>query len=284
MLWNMFVYLGYVGCRKARKFELVLTHDIDWMSCHLNPCMEFARDIIKKKNFELAFSRIPFFFRNYVDTYDFLMTESEKVDLKSHFYFMAADPKSSIYNTPFYLNTKRFRRLINEIRSRDHIIGFHPGYTTYSNEENWISEKRKLENILGIEVLEGRQHYLRMEVVKTLSIWEKQGMRVDSTLGYADRDGFRCGTGDCFTLFDFLNRKKMRLKESPLIVMDGTLKTYQTISLTDVSKKLNYYMEVGKRYGMPITFLFHNSSFDIWDWKGWKNVYKECLKNYSELH
>ena len=76
----------------------------------------------------------------------------------------------------------------------------------------------------------------------------------------------------------------MRLKESPLIVMDGTLKTYQTISLTDVSKKLNYYMEVGKRYGMPITFLFHNSSFDIWDWKGWKNVYKECLKNYSELH
>lgn len=280
MLWNILKYMGYEGERKKRKFELVLTHDIDIMRWRGNIGRAMAGDLLKRGNLSKAFSRLSFFFKEPVRTYDFLMDQSEKIGMKSHFYFMATEDEN-LYDTPNYLNTEEFQVLIKKIRSRGHIVGFHPGYTTFLDEEKWKIEKERLEDVIGDRVIVGRQHYLRMDISQTLRIWNNQKMEVDSTLGYADQVGFRCGTGDCFQVFDFLYRKELALRERPLVVMDGSLKVYQNISLPAAEEILNYYIQIGHKYKMTITFLFHNSSFDACEWRGWKQMYKSFLyKNF----
>lgn len=280
MLWNMLLYLGYKGLRKERKFDLILSHDVDLVFRPFYPLRTMMGDVIKRGKIGLAFSRIPAFFCNYVDTFDFLMNVSERVGVKSRFYFMAADKKRDHHDTPYYLNSNKFRRIIEQIKERGHVIGFHPGFRTFTNEKEWEKEKELLEKSLGQKVTEGRQHCLRVDIPKTLLIWDSQQMLLDSSLGYADLDGFRCGTGDIFPVFDFINRKQLALKERPLILMDVSLKNYRTLSNEQVKDVLARYIKLGKKYKMTTTWLFHNSSFDIWDWKGWKKVYEETITKY----
>ena len=50
-------------------------------------------------------------------------------------------------------------------------------------------------------------------------------MEFDSTLSYADKEGFRCGVCYDFPVFDFLERRQLKLREFPL--KTGQFKFYQ---------------------------------------------------------
>ena len=103
-------------------------------------------------------------------------------------------------------------------------------------------------------------------------------MEIDSTLGYARNEGFRCGTGDVFNVFDFLSRRPLELKERPLILMDGTLRKYST---NTALSKIKEYITLGERYSSSITLLFHNTTFygELWD--GYDILYQMALDDYN---
>ena len=64
-------------------------------------------------------------------------------------------------------------------------------------------------------------------------------MKVDGTCGYADKEGFKCGTGDEFSVFNILTRKKLKLKERPLIVMDSGLFEYNNYSHNEACSRVS---------------------------------------------
>jgi len=105
------------------------------------------------------------------------------------------------------------------------------------------------------KILEGREHYLRFEVPTTWQVWEDNGMQIDSTCGYADKEGFRCGTGDEFSVFNILTREKLRLKERPLVVMDCSLFDYNNYSYEEAMIKVVSMKEKSNTF----TYLWHNS-------------------------
>jgi hypothetical protein len=274
MLWNMLKRSGYKGERKQRNFELVLTHDVDALT--YVSYRSIMGDVLKRKNLKLAREHFKYMYlQDPYDTYDFLMTTSEKLGVKSHFYFMSSD-SILMYDSNYYLNRRKFSSTIKEIKKRGHIIGFHPGYYTFDDYNRWRYEKQLLEEAVQQEIVEGRQHYLRMDVTKTLAIWDMNKMKIDSSLSFADKEGFRCGTGDIFPVFDFLARKQLQVKERPLILMDGTLRQYQEYSKEQVHEVIQYYISVGKRYNSVITLLFHNSSFSG-EWEGYDSIYSGIL-------
>tara|TARA_R110001583_G_scaffold58103_1_gene173439 strand:+ start:12394 stop:13689 length:1296 start_codon:yes stop_codon:yes gene_type:complete len=259
MLWNMLLHLGFKEKRIEKKYELVLSHDIDFLfRGKVRWCYDILRDFKTKFNIKHTLCNIADFFsgNDPYDTFDYLMTVSENAPVKSHFYFMADN--QSNYGTKFYLNNKPFLSIVNDIKKRGHVIGFHPGYKTYQNPEIWCAEKLLLENKLGFPVDEGRQHFLMMNIPKTLKIWDDANMKVDSSLGYADKNGFRCGTGDEFSLFDFRRREMLRLKERPLVVMDVTL--FSLGEVGEMTTEVLNLMGVCRKYKMKFTVLFHNSS------------------------
>jgi hypothetical protein len=287
MLWNMLQSLAYEGKRKDRKFELVLTHDIDDIK-YWKSLPQFVKVIgshlIKKRSLKLAFHA----FRSYMNTilslekdpyntFDLLMNMSEKYNLKSHFYFMSGGT-SNLYENRYQI--KEASDIIDSIRKRGHAIGYHGSYNSYCDLQLFNKEKKKLEGISNEQISEGRQHYLRFEVPTTWQVWHDAGMSVDSTCGYADMEGFRCGTGDEFCVFNIITSEKLGLKERPLVFMDDTLFGYNKYSVETAILTSMEIIDVSKKYNSTLNHLTHNSYFNN---IGFTKFYKTIL-DYAQTN
>jgi hypothetical protein len=83
-------------------------------------------------------------------------------------------------------------------------------------------------------------HYLRWEQPTTLQAWADAGMDYDSTLGYADYPGFRCGTCFEYPAFDPSLQRKLSLRIRPLVAMECSIISNVYLGLdinTDAKKK-----------------------------------------------
>lgn len=281
MLWNMLVYLGIKQPRKVRSYQMILTHDVDHIRYWKNPYTLFrsmAGEIYRNKDVMAAISQIPQFIKvqanrknDPYDTFDWIMDISEKANVQSRFYFMSGG--TTKYDNNYIVESDRSRKIIAGIINRGHIVGFHPSYNSYNDPVQWRLEKEHLEQIVGISIKEGRQHFLRFEQPTTWQIWEENGMEMDSTLSYADHEGFRCGTCYEFNVFNFLNRTKLQLKEYPLIVMEGSMVVYQKYTSSDMHDRIVELIDKVKKYNGNFVFLWHNSSFNTSFWKRYESVY-----------
>lgn len=269
MLWNMLKFLGCQDKRNNEGFSIRFTHDIDVF--RKSSLKEMMKSIIRFKSIKNVIDTFIGFISFKYDVYnlyDYFMDKSERCNTKSHFYFMSD-------NTNHFLQSKKFHKTIRRICGRGHYIGFHPGYNTYRDCEKWGEQLHKLESVSKMKIREGRQHVLQIVLPETIRIWEKYGMECDSTLCYAEKSGFRCGTGNSFFLFDVLGSKQLSLKEMPLIIMDVTLKRYECLPLVEAKMKIKTLIETSRKYDMPITLLFHNSNFYGKEWQGWMQLYDE---------
>jgi len=283
MLWNMLKFLEINQKRKEKKFKIVLTHDVDSVYKYnyiLSGTKELVGDIIKRRNFLVFWknlvSKVKFHINlqsDPFDTYDYLMDISERLGIKSYFFFHSST--NSCYDKD---NIKYLGKLAERILRRGHYIGFHPGYKTYNNPKLFKEEKENIEKVIGLKLRYGRQHYLRFEIPTTWQIWEDNNMEWDSTLGYADEEGFRCGTCYSFNVFNILKRKMLKLKEKPLIVMEATLACYKQYSSGQMKEKILNLMEKVKKYEGEFVFLWHNSSFNTPFWEKYKYIYEEILR------
>ena len=278
LLWEIFEYFGVNQKKKENKFEIISTHDIDFIRPKFN-IKTLLADLILTKSIKTPIKRIAQWIRNEntFDVFNWLMLVSEKNGLKSRFYFLSNG--KSIKDNGFRLSDPLFLDIIQRIKKRNHIIGFHPGYDTFDNPKEWKRQKSELEDVIQKKVIEGRQHYLRFKIPNTWRIWEENNMRLDTTLGYSLRPGFRCGTSMEFTVFDVKKRSKLKLKEQPLVAMDTTFNSrrYLNKTLNDTYNELNGLKSTCKQFNIPFTILFHNSSFEPLHWKGWKDLYEKLL-------
>ena len=245
MLWNMLRFLSCNRERKKREFELILTHDVDVAYKYKNlffMIRELTGDLIKRKNIKQFLNTLSYqtkFLLNKVndpfDTYDYLMDISEKVEEKSYFFLHSSNSAKQDVN-----NDKFLKQVSQKILKRGHYLGYHPSYDAYNDFELFIKDKEKIENIIEQKLTFGRAHYLRFEIPTTWQIWEDANMEWDSSLSYADKEGFRCGVCYPYSVFDIISRKKLNLKERPLIVMEGSLTTYQNIPPQKMEEKIKF--------------------------------------------
>jgi hypothetical protein len=285
MLWNILKYLGCNQKRKEREYELVLTHDIDnifkWKNFGLF-ARNIAGDIIKRKNVSLALENVrQYFGKNPYDTFDFLMDLSEKRGIKSHFFFMSGG--TSKFDNNYSINQPFVKKIREKIKSRGHLIGFHPSYNAYNDQKQWEEEYSNLSIEVSQKVKTGRQHFLRFEVPITWQIWEDNNMNWDSTLSYADKEGFRCGACYEYSVFNILTRKKLKLKEMPLEVMEVTMVGYQNLVPGIMEKRIIKLINNVKKYNGKFVLLWHNSNFNNELWEKYKIVYEEILRYGSFL-
>ena len=86
------------------------------------------------------------------------------------------------------------------------------------------------------------------------------GLAYDSTVGFADRVGFRAGT--CFPYHPWLLHlnREANLIEIPLIVMDKTLMEYMGLSPEESLEEIYRSAARCRVVGGVFTLLWHNSS------------------------
>ena len=271
LLWNMLIDMGYTGEKKGHTFTPVITHDIDQpvrLSSFKMLIKASGKSILRYKNYSEVLKLTAVYLLNKItpaydpaNSYDFLMDVSDSIGVKSYFNFQSS--AKTDYDWGYSINSNFIVKLFQNIKNRDHIIGFHPGFYTLDNPTIWKEQYDKLCNASETQVLSGRQHYLRFKVPYTWQIWEDNGLKFDSTLGYAEKEGFRCGTCYSYSIYNFLTRKQLKLKEMPLLLMDVSLMGYQNnINTEQFLHKFNSLADIVRKYGGNFVFLWHNSAFD----------------------
>lgn len=284
MLWNMLRHMGYNGERKRKTFELVITHDVDavvyWKDVR-KLFASMARDLLMLKPVSLLRNMDQYFkVRNGIekdpyDTFDWLMDLSESVGVQSRFYFKSGG--TTKHDNLYCIDNMRMKKLFSAIKERGHLIGFHPSYDTYMNESLFMEEKVRLEEAAQIQVTEGRQHYLRFNAPHTWSLWERAGMKIDSSAGYPDYAGFRCGICQSFQTYDILSRSELRLREMPLVVMEASLAVYQDMDPQDMLHQMNSLLATVRKYQGQYVLLWHNDNFNHVYWKPYKSLYESFM-------
>jgi len=281
IIWKLLINLNSSLIRKSRKFELVLTHDIDHLFFWKNYKFFFTRlkkCLFKYKNFKQAskeiYSYISVQFKLKKDPYDkidFLMDMSEELNIKSVFYFLVGQKCSKDFDS----DLKKLTVPLEKIKKREHIIALHPSYLSSDNSKFIEDEKKLLQKMAKCEIYFSRQHYLRFNIPQTFSYLEKIGIKYDSSLGFTDRVGFRSGCCYPYKLFDFIQKKSLNLQEHPLIAMDGAI---IEMDREKAKKEILAIMKEVQRYNGNMVLLWHNSSFEVNNWEKFYGLYEEILK------
>lgn len=199
-------------------------------------------------------------------------------------HFFIIPNQTSRFDHNHSINSKKVSGIIREIKQKKHFIGFHPGYNTYDDSENFhksanLFHARMQEEFIEQPIWGGRQHYLRYNIGKTPFLWDKNGFAYDSTLGYADHSGFRCGTSHEFSMYDLINRKYINLKQRPLIVMDCTIMSeqYEGLGRGDaLLNRLNFLKKRCHKYGGTFSLLWHE--YNLVETED-RIIYEEIIRN-----
>ena len=181
------------------------------------------------------------------------------------------------FDNRYQTSDKKVIQLVNKIKDRNHFIGIHPTYNAYNNFEQLKKELNELENSFNTNISFGREHYLRFEIPTTWQIWDDNNFLWDSTCGFADKEGFRCGVCYEYSVFNILTRKKLTIREKPLIVMEGSLKTQCGMNPILMKERILELVKKTKKYNGEFVFLWHNSSFNVKEWKDYQSIYNEVL-------
>ena len=298
MLRQIISRLWQVDIQPNREFEIFLSHDVDQpfgayrrsMGRVLRGC---ARDFLIQKDSRLAWRRFkaklkgsgeaaakedPFF------TFDYLMTSSERWGLKSAFLFKAG-VSDRAFDFEYELDSGWARELFGEINRRGHEIGFHPSYRSFEDSHIFETELNKLKaflrsNNLSHAQIGGRQHYLGWRNPTTWRLWAKNGLQWDSTLGYADRLGFRSGLCRPYRAYDLDERKPLSLIERPLIIMETALIHRLKLAPDEILSAIMKVAKIVHWLRGELTVLWHNTNVAS---QNHRNLYQKTLQEISQL-
>jgi hypothetical protein len=275
LLWSALSSLFPRLERARRPSAVLLSHDVDWplMKGTALPRLlkASAADLLKRRDPGMALARLrgagarvrgdarsdPF------NTFELIMSASERHGLRSAFYFMAGVTDPSFDGT-YSLADPWIAELIHRIHERGHEVGLHPSYGTFRDPEATRVERDRLAAAcerLGVSQPRwgGRQHFLRWENPTTWRNWEQAGLNYDSSLGFPSEPGFRCGTCVEYPVFDLLARRPLELRERPLVAMESALVDRPGASEAQVLDRLSELRERCRRVMGDFTLLWHNS-------------------------
>ena len=268
-----------------QKYQVILSHDIDTIRSYRNlfsGIKSIAGDVLKRLDFRQGLSRSgnlikDSFWPERAAGYQGI-SKLAQVSLKNNLsgtYFFLTGTKS-IFDSDFSIGSPIINNAFKRLMEDGFQIGIHPSYHTLHDLDRLLDEKSALEKVLGMPIREGRQHYLRFLTPTTWRYYEQAGLEIDSSLTYADHEGFRAGTCHPFRPFDIQYDREMNLVELPLVVMDGTLRQYRALSLDDAETSITDLAKKCRNVEGSFTMLWHNSStYD--DWEPWFEMYQRLL-------
>jgi hypothetical protein len=249
-------------------YEVQLTHDLDkFRGYHKlsDPLLPAAVDLLKRRDPLAALLRLNKAYRSGEPELSVrnLMQMSEDHGFSSRFFVMG--PTSDSMNSPYAIKwPAALRRLTDEISSRGHSIGFHPGVETASNQEMWNQQKVGLERIVGQSVDATRQHALINNPETTFDICNSASMKSDYSLGFPELSGFRTGTCRPHRTFSLVNRTRLDLKAYPTSIMDFGFfgGKYRDLSVDQALEECDVIVETCRSLGGTLVVLFHTHQND----------------------
>lgn len=255
---------------EKRKGKVLPTHDIDFLCRFSTPLSSWKSilggDILRDRSLQQARNSIrqyQHFKRHPLEDplmlgIDRLINLSAEAGLRSTFYFKglhAGEPDAT-----YEICSKAVEVAAKKIQHAGMSTGVHGSLTSYNNPTIFSREKALVEEITGSEASSGRQHFLRFHAASTPIVWQQSDLQHDTTLGFSEREGFRCGTCHPFPLYDIDGDHPTSTIEHPLIVMDTTLfRRFRSLK-SDALAQIQLLCDECLNAEGDFVILWHNSS------------------------
>ncbi|SFP18232.1 DUF7033 domain-containing protein [Enterovibrio norvegicus] len=218
---------------------------------------------------------------HYTNAVKSIIQDNDRVGNKVAFYFI---PKvTSKFDPDIDFLSQKAKDVVKIVADSGHEVGVHLGFQTEADEKvtaesmsRYVQALRELG--ISTDHIGCRMHYLKWDAYNTPSNLEINGIAYDTTLAFADRSGFRCGTSKRFPLYDWKNRRKSNVIEVPLINMEVTVMSdsYEGVSTpNDLVLRMNKFKALTRKYGGTYTLLWHNNNLIE---KQWREAYKELVQ------
>ncbi|HGJ65537.1 TPA: hypothetical protein ENS27_09130 [bacterium] len=273
-------------------FGVLLTHDIDKVKKYRwwrPPIYSFIRSLKEgriDKTLKYLSDWFASSFRLKVDPYwnfSQISNLENNYGFKSSFYFMTNQDSEREKLNQYSVNEPNLAKEIKKLEEMDNEIGLHGSFNSFNDQEMYLSEKARLDQVVNNKYYGGRQHYLRWKTPDTWRILEQAGILYDTTLGYDDHNGFRCGFCLPYKPFDVIEDRVINILEIPLIVMDRTLQK-KYIDPNEMWWELEILIKQVQKHNGIFVLLWHNSSLYDIDYPTLNGMYNCILKRLNELN
>ena len=268
----------------SRNYTFVPTYDVDaaWAYLHkgvLRTLGAYARDLvhgdreeIKRRNGVIfKHERDPF------DSFDFQLQLQEEFRLHPLYFIHCGDYDTN--DKSISIRKDAFRTLIKHLGDYAD-VGIHPSFSSYLDPARLKMEVERLAEVLNREITKSRQHFLRMTLPRSYQRLIELDIKDDFTMGYASQVGFRAGTCTPFRFYDLDNDIATSLTVHPFAVMDGTLRDYLNLSVSDSYNEIAKVVDEVKKVRGTFIYLTHNETLGGQKrWAGWPEMYRKVLEN-----
>jgi peptidoglycan/xylan/chitin deacetylase (PgdA/CDA1 family) len=251
---------------KGAGYRLRVSHDVDvphsWLKHGVAPLSRAVlRALLKERSLPRSWNVLRSYFDPRYDPifcFDWIMAQVEAEGLDSTFYVLTGGLHR--YDLNYDLDSAPIASLLRSIFQRGHEIGLHGSIESAVDLALLKKERERLQSAVTLPVVKGRQHYLRFCANRSWQVMAAAGICEDSTLGYAEQAGFRCGTARTYPVFDVGLSEILPIKEQPLICMEHSLLAtdYQALSSAEAFDHARKLWEQVKMFGGDFTLLWHN--------------------------
>jgi len=285
-IWSNFIkeevlkrYSNFLFPKKS--FRFLNTIDIDNAYAYLEKGFlrnigGFLRDFVQKKD---PLNRLKVLCRLKKDPYDKfneILCLHKEYNLNTTFFFLLADYGFNDKNVP--VTSQKLIEQIKEVSDYCN-VGLHTSFASLSKKEKLIIELNRMVNILHTEVIEARQHFIKLNMPKMYRNLLKCGVKNDFSMGFASSPGFRAGTCNPYFFYDLDLENETDLTIHPFSIMDVTLNDYMNLSSSESLSLIKCIINEVKNVNGQFISIWHNESLNFKGrWLGWENVYKDMIK------
>lgn len=255
-------------------FALCLTHDVDRPYKRAHQAVYYA---LQDRSVSHLTSLLPG--RNPYWQYDEIMDLEASLGVRSAFYFLSEPnrlrerphggllrPDEWVQHLGRYdVRSGDIAELIRTLDEGGWEVGLHGSYRSADDRERLRHEKALIEDVLGRDVVGGRQHYLRLSVPDTWGHHRAIGLEYDASFGSSTEYGFQNGyrpftpLDDDFLVF-------------PLVLMEQAL---EEISRFETRKaECRRLLQEAAEHRAVMTVLWHPRSFNEEEFPGYGRLYR----------
>ena len=275
-------------------FGFLLSHDVDRISFHhpfriLNRIKQLLGlaplNYPRKKTLNLVFRGIfyrlnPFRKQDPWWNFDWMMQLEKQLGIRSTFFFLKQEDRFD--NSLYKFHFRNIKHLIQAFKNDGFEVGLHGTMRSASDAMNLIRQKSELEAVLGEAPIGIRQHYLRFFHPVTFQIQEQAGLHYDTSLAFAEHDGYRNGYCYPFHPYDFETDHMMNIWEIPLVMMEVSVLQYRKEGFENLRNQVFHYLSEARKFGGIFSLLWHNCRLSEYEYDGVIGFYEQLLGDIVE--
>jgi hypothetical protein len=265
-------------------FRFIPTYDIDIAFAYhgrdfYRSLGGLTRDLLNGKITEMR-NRISVLLgleRDPYDIYEWLDATHLRFRLSPVYFFLVAQkPGHADKNTN--RDDPQFQGLVR-YHASGYQTGLHPSWQSGEDSELLAAEKQFMEVMIGRDLTNSRQHYIRMQMPQTYRELLALGLKDEYSMGYGAANGFRASLASPYQWYDLEQEIPTTLRIHPFCFMDATARYAEDRSASEAYLQLKKFHDAVKTTGGSLYTIFHNNMLsENPACKSWREMYSLFLQ------